>query len=68
MRPNEFKSEGPGELLSRVLKELAKRVFEPWAIIVTKSWEMVDIPEKWKRANTEPFLKKEEPEMMGWLS
>ena len=37
---NEFKSPGPDELHSSVLKELAEELSEPLYIIFLKSWEM----------------------------
>ena len=55
---------GLDEMHLWVLKELAEVITGPLSIF-TKSWEMGEVPEDWKKANVTPVFKKGKKEDPG---
>ena len=53
-----FKSQGPDQIPSRVLKELSKELSIPLSIIYNKSIENTCIPNDWKKAEVTAIFKK----------
>ncbi len=52
------KSAGPDEIYPRILKETAKEIYSPLAIIFSKSMQEGKVPQGWKEAHVTALHKK----------
>ena len=55
------KTQGPGELPAKVLKECAAEIAPALSKIFESTYESGDVPEEWRKANISPSIKGRTP-------